>query len=269
VAAVPRERRYQQQLNLVRKAAGRVLREMPTRFFRDRIGPGSGHWWEGDLLEQVRGWDGQEASVPAPAIMGEIRRQSLEDIYALGIYLPWHQGIPPRFTQYVRELKKHGKTVQLASVLLWQGLTRDVESTAPEWIEQIDVVVPMATSLRSFQVRGHEVTEALADALAARLCVPCIDAFEREPAGEGTHQLSGYKARLGALLEQIRLKAVDVADLAEASGALIIDDVVTYGATFEACAQKLKSTYPQLRCWGAALAYTQTEERLRRALAEQ
>jgi len=267
VECAPKERRYQIQLSMIRKARDLVIREVSSPLFPDATGSAA-QLWSDALLVKVRGWDGQQASVPAATIMGEIVREHLEDIYALGIYTPWHEGIPPLFTQYVRALKKEGKTVGQAAALLWQGLTRDHDSSAPEWIDQIDVVIPMATSWRSYEVRGHEVTEDLARGLSQRLCVPCLDVFERDPDVAATHQLSGYEPRLAALRREIRIKAGHVADLREAQGALIVDDVVTYGSTFEACALRLKETHPNLRCWGAALAYTQTRARLARANAD-
>lgn len=267
IATMPNEHRYQRQLSLIRKATGKVVRERVSQLFPDATGSAA-QLWSDELLAKVRGWDAQRASVPAATIMGEVRRKHLEDIYALGIYTPWHAGMPRLFAKYVRELKKHGQTVGLAAALLWQGLTCDHESGAPTWIEKIDVVVPMATSWRSYEVRGHEVTEELASELASRLCVPCVDAFERDPDASGTHLVSGYAARLEALMSEIRVKAGDVADLTAAQGVLIVDDIVTYGSTFEACAGKLRERHPRLRCWGAALAYTQTPARLARARAE-
>jgi predicted amidophosphoribosyltransferase len=252
---------------LIRKAADLVLRERESRLFRDYTGAGA-LLWSHDLLAKVRGWDGQAASVPAATIMAEVSRQHIEDVYALGIYTPWHQGIKPLFTQYIKELKKDGQTVGLASALLWQGLTGDVDSGAPGWIEKIDVVVPMATSLGSYRERGCEVTEQLAEGLAARLCVPFVDAFERDPDATATHRLSGYESRVAALKEEMVLKAGDIADLAEAEGVLIVDDIVTYGSTFEACASVIQTRHAGVQCWGAALAYTQTEARLNKALRE-
>lgn len=269
VALCPGERSYQYQLTAIRRAAGRVLRESNQRFFPDTVGSSSGRWWGQDLLSAVRGWDGQGASVEAPLIMRDIRREHLDDIYALGTYRPWHDGIPPRYTQYIRELKRHGRTVAQAAILLRQGLTGDTESRAPDWIEDIDVVVPMATGWRSFEARdGLEITEALAEELAALLCVPFVDVFERDPDAGATHHLGGYRARLDALVDELRVKNIATADLAGANGVLIVDDVVTYGATFEACARRLREAHPHLRCYGAALAYTQTQGRLETALAE-
>jgi predicted amidophosphoribosyltransferase len=269
VAAVPSDRLYQLQRGLVRKAAVRVLRERDMRFFPDTMGPSSGCWWKQDLLATVRGWDGQEAAVEAPLIMREITRAHLEEVYALGIYVPQRAGIPPRYTKYMRELKKHGRTVAQAAMLLWQGLTMDTASSAPEWIERVDLVVPMATGWRSYESRGHELTEILGKELADLLCLPMIDLFERVGEDKATHQLAGVAPRLDALERELTVKKnVDLADLKRAQGALIVDDIVTYGATFEACARRLKQFNPELRCYGAALAYTQTEARLERARRE-
>lgn len=268
VSIAPREPRYQRQLELIRKAKGLRLQEMSSGVLRVGDPAGADLWGHG-LLREIRGWDGQGASVPAPTIMSEISRPHIEDVYALGKYVPWHEGGLPRlFTLYIKELKKHGKTAQLAAVLLWQGLTGDEESTAPDWIAEIDVVVPMATSLASFEVRGHEVSEEIALQLSRRLCVPYVDVFEREVGAASTHQLSGYGPRLDALLGELTVKTSGVADLRSAQGVLIVDDVVTYGSTFEACAIKLQESHPQVRCWGAALAYTETERRREKALEE-
>jgi predicted amidophosphoribosyltransferase len=266
--ADPRSDAARRRLALLRKAAGRVSRVAGSGHFPDTIGMTSGQWWKGDLLRAVRGWDDQGASVPAPTIMAEVIREHLEDIYALGIYRPWHDGIPPKFTQYVRELKKQGATVEQAAILLYQGLTRDVQSSAPGWIEQIDAIVPMATGWRSYEERGREITEDLADGLAAMLCVPCVDIFERSADATPTHQLSGYEVRVEAIVSELRLKNTGGELLRDASGVLIVDDVVTYGSTFEACARKIREVYPQMHCWGAALAYTQTASRLEKVERE-
>lgn len=268
VRARPGFRPYQEQLAMVRRAAARILHQGADRYFSGYYGSTSGNWWEQDLLGAVRGWEGQSASIEAPMIMQEVRREALEDIYALGTYVPWHDGRPPKFTQYVRQLKAHGKTVEQAAILLWQGLTQDMDSTAPDWIEQIDVVVPMATSWRSFEEREIEVSERLASELASMLCVPMVDAFERDPDAMATHTQGDHARRLQALIGELRTKNLGVSDLMNARGVLIVDDIVTYGSTFEACARKLKDELPEVRCWGAALAYTETQARRKKAERE-
>jgi predicted amidophosphoribosyltransferase len=260
----PSDPSYQERRRLVRLARDAVLRDFGQSLFPDTVGPSRGHWWEHDLLARVRGWDGSDATVPAPLILGETSRGVLEDVYAVGSYQPWHVAGPtPMFTSYVKALKPGGRTIPYAAILLRQGLTEETD-----WIEEIDAIVPAPTSLDSFEARGFELTEDLAQELGLRLCIPVADAFEGDPYAVPTHSLSGYTERSRALANSLRLKVASSALLASAEAALVVDDVVTYGSTFEACALKLRERYPQLRVYGAALAYTETQHRRERALAE-
>jgi predicted amidophosphoribosyltransferase len=197
--------------------------------------------------------------------MESIQRPALSGVYAVGVYQPWHVGGPmPLFTRYVKELKGHGKTIRLAAVLLRQGLTEEVD-----WIEDVDVLVPMATSLRSYEARGFELTEELTAEVGRLLCAPVVDALERQGDPSETRGEGGYRERALALASTLTVKKQHSALLREAAGVLVVDDVVTYGATFEACAIKLLEAYPGMRVYGAALAYTQTPERRAQAMREQ
>ncbi len=259
----PSDAAYQQRLRLVRLACDAVLRDAGEPLFPDTLGDRRNQWWEHDLLSRVRGWDGTRATVPAPAVLNETARKEVEDVYAVGAYQPWHVAGPePLFTRYIKALKPHGKTIPYAAILLRQGLTEETD-----WIEDIDVIVPMATSLRSFEQRGFELTEELAADLGLRLCAPVVDAFEVDPYADSTHALNGYNRRAVALAESLQLKTAESAILRSAEAVVIVDDVVTYGSTFEACARKLRGSYPDLRVYGAALAYTETPQRRDRAEA--
>jgi predicted amidophosphoribosyltransferase len=259
----PSDAGYQQRRGLIGEARRAALRDWGTALFPDTRS-GQSNWWEIDVLARIRGWDGSTETVPAPLILGEIKRAALEDVYALGIYRPWHAGGPtPLFTRYIKELKPHGTTIALAAILLPQGLILETD-----WIEEIDVVVPMATSLASFEKRGFELTEQLGQQLGARLCIPVVDAFQRSADASTTHTAGGYQQRLNQLADSVLLHADRSALLRTAEAVLVVDDVVTYGATFEACAKLLKKSYPQLRVYGAALAYTETDQRRDRAEAE-
>jgi predicted amidophosphoribosyltransferase len=255
---------YQERRRLVGEAKAAVLRGIREPLFPDTFGPSSGRWWEYDLLGTVRGWDGARETVPPPVLLADVRRQALEDVYAVGIYQPWHVGGPvPLFTQYIRALKPAGKTIKLAAVLMRQALTEETD-----WVEEVDVLVPMATSLRSYQTRGFELTEELAWELGRLLCLPVVDALGRSEAAEQTRAAGGYRERAEMLDETLVVKKTHAALLEQATAVLVVDDVVTYGSTFEACAKKLRSAYPHLRVYGAALAYTETPERRARALRE-
>lgn len=260
----PRDLSYRERERLIKTAAEAIVRELDVPLFEDTEGPASGRWWDYDPLSVIRGDVDGVATVPAPLILEQTARSVVKGVYAVGIYQPWHVGRPvPLFTKYIREFKQGGTTIPIAAILLRQGLTMETD-----WIEDIDVLVPMATSLRSYDNRGFELTEELADELGLRLCLPVVDAFEVDPEAESTHYMGGYEQRAKVLAASLRLKAVRSPELRAAGAALVLDDVVTYGSTFEACALKLREHYPQLRVYGAALAYTQTPRRQELAEAE-
>jgi predicted amidophosphoribosyltransferase len=260
----PHDLDYRRHERLIKTAAEAIVRDLGEPLFPDTVGPGRGRWWDYDLLGRVRGGSDGVATVPAPLILEQTARSVIQGVYAVGIYQPWHVGGPvPLFTQYIRALKPGGTTIPYAAILLRQGLTAETD-----WVEDIDVIVPMATSLRSYENRGFELTEELADELGLRLCLPVVDAFEVDPEAESTHHLSGYEQRAKSLDGSLRLKAVSSPELRAAGAALVLDDVVTYGSTFEACALKLREQYPRLRVYGTALAYTETPGRRSRAEAE-
>jgi predicted amidophosphoribosyltransferase len=255
---------YQERRRLVSRAAAAVFSERDGVLFEDTVGPSPGHWWHHDLLARVRGTEAGPAAVEQPLIMDAIVRDGLEDLYAVGVYQPWHvPGRTPIFTQYLRQLKAHGGTIWHAAVLLRQGLTVETD-----WIEDVDVLVPTPTAMMSYEEREFELTERLTSDLGDLLCVPVVDAFERAPDGGRTRLAGGYSERKQLLQKVLRVTKTHSSLLRDASAVLIIDDVVTYGTTFEVSARKLKQIYPHLRVYGAALAYTQTPERREKALAE-
>jgi predicted amidophosphoribosyltransferase len=267
VALRPRSATYQERLRLVREAAVAEISGAGDPFFADTVGAVSTkRWWEHDILGTVRGWQGTKATVAAPVMLADVKRDALADVYAVGTYMP-RRGIgddrAPFFTEYIRALKPGGKTIPYAAILLWQGLANEVD-----WSEEIDVVVPMPTTLRSFETRGFELTEAIANDLARRLCLPYVDALERTPDSGKTRSLGGYRDRAAHLADSVVVKKERSALLREAEAVLIVDDVVTTGASFEAAARRLREVYPLSRYYGAALAYTETPRRRARAEAE-
>lgn len=260
----PRNATYQNRRHLISLSANAALKAKDLALFADSRGLASGQWWDADLLGRVRGWDGSSETVPAPMILPETARSAVADIYAVGIYQPWHVAGPePLFTRYIKALKPGGQTIPIAAILLRQGLALETD-----WIEKVDAIVPMATSLRSFEARGFELTEQLAAELGLRLSLPVVDVFEVDPQAGATHLASGYADRARALAGALRVKRDRAAVLEGAEAVLIVDDVVTYGSTFEACALALQRSFGVQKSYGAALAYTETPQRRARALTQ-
>ena len=255
---------YQDRRRLIEEASRAVLRDLGTELFEDTTGSTPGYWWESDLLGRVRGRDDGDSTVASALIIEEINRDAVENVYAVGTYQPWHVAGPvPLFTRYVRALKQGGRTIRHAAVLLRQGLVEDTE-----WIEDVDALVPVPTSELSFEARDFELTEELTRHLGAFLCAPVVDAFERSPDCEKTHLLGSYAERRRELERALIVKKTHSKQLHDAAAVLVVDDVVTYGTTFEVCALKLKAAYPHLRVYGVALAYTETPQRHEQALRE-
>jgi hypothetical protein len=194
---------YQERRRLIVEAKSAVLRDIHEPLFPETVGPTAGRWWEYDLLGGVRGWDGSRETVPAPMILESAKHTAVEDIYAVGIYQPWHVAGPsPLFTRYVKALKDAGKTIRLAAVLLRQGLTEETD-----WIEDVDTLVPMATSLRSYEQRGFELTEELTAELGRLLCAPVIDALERSANAGETRHAGAYRERASALAGTVQSRS--------------------------------------------------------------
>jgi competence protein ComFC len=109
-----------------------------------------------------------------------------------------------------------------------------------------DVVTSVPTSPQRYRERGYNQSELIGKELAKALKLPYMAFLSRE---NGDHQLGkDRKTRL----EQVKLgfyahKSVPHARI------LIIDDVVTTGATLDACARELKKAGAKY-VWGAVVA---------------
>jgi predicted amidophosphoribosyltransferase len=102
------------------------------------------------------------------------------------------------------------------------------------------VLVPVPLPRARERARGFDQARRIADALSARIGVP-VDACLRRR-GEASRQLGAPReARLAAGRLAVEMTPRRRAAVAHASVAVVIDDVHTTGATFEACARVLRA----------------------------
>ena len=113
----------------------------------------------------------------------------------------------------------------------------------------VDLVVPMPTTVRHRMDRGYNPCELLAEELARRICRVCRRVLSRQ----------GKFARQGSLNEEERLEnvkgtfAVKRPEYVRGRTILVVDDIMTTGATLAECAKTLKEAGAS-RVWSATLA---------------
>ena len=113
----------------------------------------------------------------------------------------------------------------------------------------VDLVVPMPTTVRHRMDRGYNPCELLAEELARRICRVCRRVLSRQ----------GKFARQGSLNEEERLEnvkgtfAVRRPEYVRGRTVLVVDDIMTTGATLAECARTLKAAGAS-RVWSVTLA---------------
>jgi ComF family protein len=127
---------------------------------------------------------------------------------------------------------KYGKRRDLAVRLAH----RFAEAVAPAILPRPDVIVPVPSPRSALLRRGFSTTALLAHALAASLNLPVVHALIATP---GPRQ-AGLSPRGRTRNARSRIRFLDP-QLSRVDGrtVLLIDDVVTTGATAAACAQEL------------------------------
>jgi predicted amidophosphoribosyltransferase len=129
----------------------------------------------------------------------------------------------------VRELKFRGRT-RLADLMAAQ-----IAANAPPELLG-GAVVPVPVHPRHRRRRGVDHSRALAVALARRTALPLCDCLVRQ--GDPRPQVGrGRRARMSGPLGSITVRDGAAAPLR----ALLVDDVITTGATLAACASALKA----------------------------
>ena len=121
----------------------------------------------------------------------------------------------------------------------------------PEW-QEITMVIPVPLHKKKLKIRGYNQVAGFGEELAKALKVPYRDDILLKVNATQTQTLKKRLARWGSIDETLVL---DNTSTLENAHVLLVDDLVTTGATLEACAQKLLKI-PQLKISIATMAVT-------------
>jgi len=110
------------------------------------------------------------------------------------------------------------------------------ELSKVNWLEDIDLIIPVPLHYRKQQIRGYNQSEEIAKGIEKHSSIPVeIGVLKRTIASETQTK----KSRFRRWENVSEIFQIDNPDKIKGKHILIIDDVITTGATIEACAQML------------------------------
>ena len=121
----------------------------------------------------------------------------------------------------------------------------------PEW-QQVTTIIPVPLHKKKLKIRGYNQVTGFGRDLAKALEVPFRDDILLKVSATQTQTLKKRLARWGSIDETFVLEN---SSSLENAHVLLVDDLVTTGATLEACAQKLLNI-PQMKISIATMAVT-------------
>ncbi|MCF4100489.1 ComF family protein [Gillisia sp. M10.2A] len=148
----------------------------------------------------------------------------------------------------IHELKYKGR--QEVGVFLGNWLGTEL-SMLPKY-KEIDVVIPVPLHKIKQRERGYNQVEGFGKQLATSLNIPYLDNVLFKTSVSGSQTIKARFARWGTIEETLIMKNPD---LITNKHILLVDDLVTTGATLEACANVLKKA-SGVKISIATMAYT-------------
>ena len=184
----------------------------------------------------ARCWEGlaplPEDRCPRCALQHGEDRDCPEPVaWGLGTALwDYHAGRPP-FGELLLPGIKAGERGWMKALL-----GRAAIAPLPDWIAEVDLIVPVPTTpWRRFR-RGFDLADAFARLVAERLHTPCLKALRK------AWRAPSQTGRPESQRRRLPQKAIEVRDpeVLKGSTLLLVDDVWTTGTTLLRCAQALQ-----------------------------
>ncbi len=130
----------------------------------------------------------------------------------------------------------------------WLG----TELADSNWMNSIDIVIPVPLHKTRLKQRGYNQVEDFGKEIAESLQVPYLDDVLLKISSTQTQTLKDRLSRWGKIEETLK---VQNSEKIAGMHVLLVDDLVTTGATLEACAHKLFEI-PKLKISIATMAIT-------------
>jgi len=150
--------------------------------------------------------------------------------------------------QLIHDLKYRGHREIGTYFGKWLGK----ELADSDWFGKIDVIIPVPLHKSKLKQRGYNQVEDFGKELATALNAEYIDDVLLKISSTQTQTLKDRLSRWGKLKDTL---LVQNSEKIRGKHILLVDDLVTTGATLEACAQKLNET-PQVKISIATMAIT-------------
>jgi len=125
------------------------------------------------------------------------------------------------------------------------------ELSKDNWLDEIDVIIPVPLHYKKQEIRGYNQSEEIAKGLNIQSSIPVETAVIKRIVASETQT---KKSRFRRWENVSEIFQIDNPEKIEGKHILIVDDVITTGATLEACAQKLL-TIEGVKISLASLAY--------------
>jgi len=132
-------------------------------------------------------------------------------------------------------------------------MAQNIQESSP-FFENIDLLIPIPLHRKRQKLRGFNQAEEITKGISQTTGIPmCNDLVRRKL----QTQTQTKKGRYDRWLNTIDIFTAEKKDVFNHHHILIIDDVLTTGATIEACAQSILQSYPDVKISILTLAVTE------------